>query len=350
MHIKKFFFTIVLLVSSFVFSTFEEVQAETTTQTPYGVEIIPIKNQLKKDVNYFYALVEPGQKQIFSLKIKNNSQKKLTVVVSPHTARTSTGGSIDYSGIKTPLDNTLQYSFEKLCSKAQTVVLEAHEEKKVDFEVKIPEKTFNGVLLGGFYIKEETSSAQEQLKTKDNSTIALNNEYSYIVGAVLTETREENENFSFKLANIKLAAWNHQFGIQAKIVNQAPAIVSKFQMQGYISREKDQKKVYKIKEQTFSMAPNSIFLKAENVSTKDLPAGRYIYHLTIKKPETNKTWTLTKNFIVTRAETKKVLKNTLAYEEIKKQEWTKYLIISLIVILILLVAIIFYLLSRRKKV
>lgn len=122
--------------------------------------ILPDNQQ--SEASYYDLKVTPGATQDLSLKLKNTTAKQIKVVVEANNACTNKNGAIDYSNHEAKLLG--KPVFQDLISKSQTITLKPSEERDVTFQLKIPEKGFEGTILGGFYCYEDTKGKEEKMK------------------------------------------------------------------------------------------------------------------------------------------------------------------------------------------
>lgn len=75
-------------------------------------------------------------------------------MIEPNTAITNQNGVIDYSKHGHKKDSSLKYAFSDLISPKQEIVIKGNETKKVPFTIQMPKESFDGIILGGFYVQE----------------------------------------------------------------------------------------------------------------------------------------------------------------------------------------------------
>nr|WP_242542160.1 DUF916 domain-containing protein [Vagococcus sp. DIV0080] len=323
MFLSVFCVFVSLIVSQQVFADAKGLPITVTAEIP--------ENQFNKNVSYFDVLVKPGDMQIFNLIITNSGKEPVDILVAPHTAKTSKNGGIDYSGVDTPLDDSLAISFEDITTEKQRLTLAGEQSQTVTFTTNIPEKDFTGVLLGGFYITQ----IEEEEKTEEvQEGIQIKNKFSQVLGVVIQEEDKAVEE-SFSLIDVKADVWNNKFGVQTTLANQSPMILSGYSLE-FTIYDKDQKKIMKLDKPMFSMAPNSHYVISENISEEALPIGDYLLKMTIHNKEGNQKWELEKKFSLGKKEKSEIMKQTL----ISQHPFTLILIGIIVVLVILLIVLI----------
>lgn len=318
-----------LLVSQHVFADTKGLPITVTAEIP--------ENQFNKNVSYFDVMVKPGDVQTFNLTITNSGKEPVDILVVPNTAKTSKNGGIDYSGVDTPLDDSLAVSFKDITTEKQQITLAGEQSQIVSFTTTIPEKSFEGVLLGGFYI---TQIEEEEKIEELQEGIQIKNKFSQVLGVVIREEEKVMEE-SFSLIDVKADVWNNKFGVQTTLANQSPMILSGYSLD-FTIYDKDQKKIMKLDKPMFSMAPNSHYIISENISEDAMPIGDYLLKMTIHDKEGSKKWELEKKFSLGKKEKNDIMKQTL----ISKHPYT-LILIGIIVVLVILLIILISLKRRR---
>ncbi|MGJ8729566.1 WxL protein peptidoglycan domain-containing protein [Listeria aquatica] len=335
---KKIFYIVVCLIAFCLIYPAQTLAKNTSSDMAYYVEAIIPDNQMDQTKTYFDLLAKPGEWQTLQLRVHNARSEELTLEIKPHTARTGTGGDIDYSGDdKSSLATSLPYSIEELLEGEEQVTLKPNETRTVSFTLKVPKKAFSGVLLGGFYIHEKNQAKQVDDKKEG---VSIKNQYAYVIGCKVRVDEEEEEQ-QFALKTPKLTKWNDLPAISVGLTNEASRILSQYELQGEI-RNHSGKKIQEIKKRTFSMAPDSVYQLIEKVSLDDFSSGKYSYALTVKGE--NEVWHLKKNFTISGDQIKQVQTD----EEKHESNFLNVLIIG-IAVLLLLAILIFVLLKRRRK-
>lgn len=337
----KFVLKVILLFLAIaVTGTFLVVEAKEEPKIPYSVTPIVNAHQTNSSLGYFDLQVNAGTKETVAISVSNHSEKEITVRITPNTAKTSINGTIDYSGASLKNTKKLVASFEKITSGEQLLTIPPKSIKEASFSIDIPKQAFKGVLLGGFYIKEEKKSDKEE--KGDGTNVAIKNEFSFIIGCQLKITDEPVKK-TFYIDDVHIDTYGGYFSVVTEIVNDAPALVSSFSLDGKIS-DMNGKKLYTLRKDSFSMAPNSIFSFPEKVEQSLLKPGSYTMNMVITSQNGKKTWSIDKKFVVTSKERATVLKESI--EKLEKTNLLLYVGLGIIVLLLLLLIVV---LMKKKK-
>ncbi|USF97090.1 DUF916 and DUF3324 domain-containing protein [Latilactobacillus sakei] len=312
------------------------VHAEKVT---YSVAPIYPENQTDKNLGYYDLRVKPGQKEEVSVVVQNTGKKDLEVDVAPNTAITNQNGVINYSQSDPKYDKTLKYPFTKLMSPAQRLKVPAESSRTATFTLNAPKATFEGTILGGFYVSQVKQDQVEQALDHKKGT-SLTNRYSYILGVKLTQSDQALKPH-LRLNRIKPGLLNGHTAILSNIQNTQANSVGEMQVDAKIRRAGQRKVLYHSKQTDLQMAPNSNFDYGIDLKNQPLKAGRY--NIKIKVNSNKGQWLLSKDFEITQKEARKYNGKAV---ELPQSNWWLYVIIGVMVLLILFLL---FLLWRKNK-
>lgn len=307
----------------------------------YSVKANIPENQINKTSTYFDLKMEPNQKQEISLTVSNSSDNEATILISPNVAITNQNGVIDYSQSKGKLDSSLKESIRSIISPAQEVVLGPKETKEVSFTIQMPEKEFDGLILGGFYISKKEDANQAKDEEKD---VQIKNQYSYVIGLQIRENTNEVKPV-MELHDIKPALLNYRTAVTANLQNTQATIMKDLMVDAKIMKKGSTTILHETKKDNLSMAPNSNFDFPIGWDNQSLDAGKYTLQLVAKTGEDE--WTFEKDFEITAKDSKKLNDEAI---ELEKSEANWLVIIGSVVGgLLLLISIIGYFIYRHNK-
>lgn len=316
------------------FTLTQEVQAEEAA-VPYSVTPILPDNQADKGVSYFDLKVKAGSVQELVLQFSNSSNKEIKIQVDANTAVTNINGVIDYAQVTPELDKSMKYPFSELVTGPKEVTLKANETKKVYYQATIPKDGFDGVILGGFHVKELKAT-----EDKKESTSKIGNEYAFVYGVKLTE-KDKVIAPALELLKVTPGLVNYRTVLNVKLQNSQPVIMKDIDLSYKIYKGDKTDVVKEMKSQSIDMAPNS-FIDLPIRWEKELKAGTY--HLSMRADWEGKSWEWEKTFTITSAEAKEI-----KAEDVTIKEKHNPLIYVLIVIIILLLLALLFILFKRKK-
>ncbi|MDN3079821.1 DUF916 and DUF3324 domain-containing protein [Enterococcus faecium] len=292
------------------------------SSTNYTVEPMIPENQQKDTQDYFDLLVSPGQKQELKIKISNKSNKVQKFNIAFNTATTNENGVIDYSNSKFTRDPSMIFDIDKYVRlKEKIIELHPHQEKYIFLEVKLPQKVFNGVMLGGINIMPIVKDKQVNgIRQIFSRTIAL-------------KVRVNNESVKEQIydGEVKLDQINYHNVAKMLIRNISPTIIENVKATGSI-RSIDGKELRIDKDfSDISLAPNSNFYLPIEFNSQ-LSPGKYIYevHLVGK----NNKWHFNKEFEINPEESR-ILNDTSV--DTKKLN-VNYILVVLFIFIITVIA------------
>lgn len=305
----------------------------------YSVKAVIPENQIDQSKTYFDLKMAAGEQQEISLEIENSSDQDVTIQVDMNTATTNRNGVINYGESKGPKDSSLTYDISKLITGENEVVLFPKEKKTVNYMLTMPKKSFDGILLGGFYIHKKMT--QEEIESEKN--VQIKNDFSYIVGVKLTETDKKIEP-ELELNTITPGLQNYRTVVNATLQNTSPIIISGMTVDAKVSKEGSDKILHETKKDNQSMAPNSSYEFPISWDNQELKPGKYTLLLTANT-EDKKAWNFKKNFEI-KGDVKKLNKEAVEIE--KTDNLYIYMIITLIAILVA-AGILFFIIKNKKS-
>lgn len=308
----------------------------------YSVKANIPENQINKTLTYFDLKMEPNQRQEISLTVSNSGDDKVTIIISPNIAITNQNGVIDYSQLDAKKDSSLKNPLTAIISKKQEVTLEAKETRDVPFTIQMPEKEFDGLILGGFYISKKEDAPKDKDKDKN---VQIKNKYSYVIGLQMRENTNEVKPV-MELNDVKPTLLNYRTAITANLQNTEATIIKDLTVDAKVLKRGTTKIIHEISKENLSMAPNSNFDFPINWDNKSLDPGNYTLQLVAQSGEEK--WEFEKHFKITSKESNNLNKEAV---ELEKSEPNWLLVISIVFsgILVLIVIVSFFIYQHQKK-
>ncbi|GGC91140.1 DUF916 and DUF3324 domain-containing protein [Enterococcus wangshanyuanii] len=321
------------------FSTAEVFAAEEANGAGFSYSINYPENQIE-ETGYYKLKMTPGQEQTVSMTLTNPSSEDIKIDVALTGAKTNRNGVIEYSPVEIKNDPSLKFPFEDLVTGEKTVEVPAG--KTVDYEMKIkmPETSFDGVILGGIYmIKQDTEKEK-----KTNGSIVLN-KYAYAIAMVLTETDTKLDK-ELKLNSVSAGQSNYRNTIFVNVSNVVADYVDDLMMEVQITKQGSETVLYETKKEEMRMAPNTYLEFPVSMNGEEMVAGKYTAKILASSEGYKKEWT--KDFEITKDEAGKYNERDVGLVQEKGIDWK---IIAAIVGGVLAVIIILFVLiySLRKK-
>ena len=305
----------------------------------FSVNAVIPDNQIDKEKSYFDLKVTPGEKQNLIVKLRNTTDKE--IVINPHiqSAKTNKNGVIDYTPNKIKKDDTLKIAMEDVAKVPEEVTVPPQSEKDLTIEVTMPKDKFDGVILGGIYLKEDTSKNKEDDKEKD---VAIKNEYSYVVALQMRQNNNKVKPM-LHMNEVNPETQNARNVIVANIQNSEPMIISKLKIDATVNKKGSKDNLAILKKENLQVAPNSNFNIAVPLEGEKLEAGTYI--LNMKAESAGKEWQFKKEFSISADKATMMNEKDVTLEK----ETPTMLYIFLGVAFLIVIAVVIYFIIRRNK-
>ncbi|ODJ51177.1 hypothetical protein BFR34_01850 [Brochothrix thermosphacta DSM 20171 = FSL F6-1036] len=305
----------------------------------FSVNAVIPDNQIDKEKSYFDLKVTPGEKQKLIVKLRNTTDKE--IVINPHiqSAKTNKNGVIDYTPNKIKKDDTLKIAMEDIAKVPKEVTVPPQSEKDLTIEVTMPKDKFDGIILGGIYLKEDTSKNKEDDKEKD---VAIKNEYSYVVALQMRQNNNKVKPM-LHMNEVNPETQNARNVIVANIQNSEPMIISKLKIDATVNKKGSKDNLAILKKENLQVAPNSNFNIAVPLEGEKLEAGTYI--LNMKAESAGKEWQFKKEFSISADKATTMNEKDVTLEK----ETPTMLYIFLGVAFLIVIAVVIYFIIRRNK-
>lgn len=298
----KYWITCAVIIFLGLFNNPCVIYADENTELAggYTIEGIPNNHQIDKNVSYFYLYEKPGERDQLKIKLINDSSSKKILDIRITNANTNVNGLIDYTGmlkdnknLKNPLTSMLKLRESKF-------EVPPKSKKEVTLNIQMPNKKYEGIVLGGIVVSEKEGS------NKEHKNFSIGNTYSYTLGVVLTNSKEINLNInkSVELQDVGPVLFDGKKVIQANILNNNPYIFSKAEVKGAIYNEDGKTKIKENSLKNVSIAPYSALPFQIDWQKADLKPGKYIFKGSVKTEEN--TWNFEKKFEIKNTEAKKI--------------------------------------------
>ncbi|MBS7576808.1 MULTISPECIES: DUF916 and DUF3324 domain-containing protein [unclassified Enterococcus] len=318
----------------------------------FAVEPVLPNNQISDESNFFHLKIDQGQHQALTIKLFNNTAKKITLNATASIATTNVNGVVDYSPTVNQADASFAYSINDLVDLPTEILLEANETKDYTFEVKMPANQISGVLAFG--ITFQSKAAHSNTDKLDGTTI--NNQFAYVVAVLMQQDEQISDVPELKLATVSATQLNNRNAIVANYRNLAGAYLNQMKVVTKIYQKSTGKLVYEQTKIEMQMAPNSHFDYPIFLNGAALKAGDYQYQSTVYGNEKTGSasneadkydyqWSFKNDFKIETAEAK-ALNQTDAM--VASNHQSNILLIVLAVMIVLLLIVIAYLLTRKK--
>ncbi len=299
----------------------------------YGVKALIPDNQRNKEVSYFDLKTSPNMSEIISVAISNNSDKVVSLEPVVNLSKTNFNGVMDYQNPKLKSDVSLPMDISKIVTPVEKKIdIAAHTTQEVKFQINMPDRPFNGQLVGGIVLKDLNQKSKKS---------GVSNVYAFVVGIVLHGNQELDKD-TLALGDVVPDQNNYRNVITSELRNTSAKILSKLSVETTVTKKNSDKILYAATKEKMMLAPNSILPFPTSLKNKSLKPGHYTIHIAAKTKDQN--WHFDKDFEIKGEVAKKL--NAQAVELEKDYTW---LYMTAIGILIILLACIFFYIRHKNK-
>lgn len=285
-------------VSVIIFLFFIGSYSVEASEITFSVKAILPDNQRTKETSYFDLRVAPNQTQKLQIELTNQTANDITVLASANAAITNDNGLADYSHAERKKDPSAPFTFNEIAQLPKEIQLPKHSTKTVECQLILPEKPFNGYVLGGLYFEQKSD---EQPAHSENG-VAINNRFSYVVGVLLSETDEPVQP-ELSLNEVKTDQANGRNRVLMNLQNKQAAMIKKLQVDASLYYEKEAKPRYENHQESLTMAPNTNFNYRIDLKEQPFVPGNYTVKIKVNDGYQDYSWE--KHLVIQEKEAKK---------------------------------------------
>ncbi|OTO77356.1 MULTISPECIES: DUF916 and DUF3324 domain-containing protein [unclassified Enterococcus] len=297
------------------------------------------ESQVEGSNSYFDLNLAAGATETLALKLQNVSSDPIQVQVTPHTAYTNVHGVVEYGKEAQEPDSSLTYSLDELIDSSGVIELAGNETKTITVPLHMPEESFEGFLAGGLRITEVKEEQEET--TSNEEGVAIKNEFAYVVGVVVSNSRDSVQP-DLDLLAVFADQLNYRNVISATIQNFTPTFVNRMAIEATVQRVGEDGVLYEASEEMMQMAPNSNFDFPISLEGDRFQSGDYVLHL--KATSGEQEWSWTEEFTIKADEAR-----SLNRDDVTIDSSPNWLLIGSSVFIVCLLAVITYLILQNKK-
>lgn len=314
------------------------------SELKFSVTPVLPTNQYNQEHTYFDLMMTPNQKQEITMTLRNDTEKAVQVTSIVHPATTNSNGVVEYGESNTTLNKTAPANIAEIVKAEQEeLTIPAKSSIEARYTITMPAKSFDGILAGGITVQEKQDEKQKG-QTKKKS-LAIENNYAYVVAIVLRETEKEIQG-DLKLTDIEPGQLNARNMIQATIENKEAEYINQVTIETSIAKKGSKDVLYSSKKEGMQIAPNTSLAYPTRLEGKELEAGTY--ELSMLATSKGREWKFSKSFTIEAKTAEKLNKSDVSIK--KESNHNFYYIICLVAILVLVIIFLLVLLLRKKKI
>lgn len=256
---------------------------ETSQGSEFNFAVLPEipANQVDKNKSYFDLKLASGDKQVLKVKLKNNSDKPISVGTTINSATTNLNGVVEYGENKIVPDESLTHNLKHLTTLPDKVEIAANSTETLAITLQAPQVPYEGILAGGITFKELKDAdalKKEAEEQEEGKGLSIKNEFSYMVALVVRENEKK------MLPNVNLIkAFPDQVNarnvIHAQLQNDQPIFINEVKIKTVVTKRGKNKALYEKVQENLQIAPNSRFDFPTPLGGTALEAGKYTMHV-----------------------------------------------------------------------
>jgi len=328
---RYLFFLMLLIVLSIKNS--EVVFGESLQK--FDAQIQMNKYQVNRKNSYFDLLLQPNQEETLLIRLTNLQDSSVKIKPSFHRARTNKLGVIEYSGRNQDIVQGLPTDIQKILTiDTKELILGPKQEIIFPLQLKMPGRSFSGVIAGGVYFEEVPQS---------ETTGNVKNIFSREI-AVLVRNKESLMEPEINIVKAEATQENYRNAVKVHLQNTHAVYLSNGQV-NYKLYFEDESDPILSSEKQISFAPNSGMDYLIPLDGQTFKTGNYRLALTISKGDNQ--WDGESRFTVTTNAADDYNESDVTVPEAQHNNLSLILIGVLIVLLIVIGILVWKL--RRKN-
>lgn len=307
----------------------------------FSISIEKPENQIDSSVDYYDLMMIQGQKQELVLNIHNNGSEDMIAYIEVYNGSTGDNGTKQFSVKQVP-DVSMKHQIEKLVApKTLRVVVPARTTAQATLHVNAPQDTFEGIILGGIYVKADTVKNSEHGTT---SGITISNRLSYVVGLQLRMNQNDVER-NLNYIEAKPEVTNYLPSVVVGIQNDRAVLMNDVTITGNIFIKGTSEVVGIVEETHKGIMPNTQFNVVYNLCNKKINAGEYDVQLRIVHED--KTWEWNETLTIASEAASNINENAPFLEK-DTNKWYLIIITALAGIILCLLLVLIVIFKKRK--
>lgn len=257
-------------VSVIIFLFFIGSYSVEASEMTFSVKAILPDNQRTKETSYFDLRVAPNQTQKLQIELTNQTANDIIVLASANAAITNDNGLADYSHAETKKDPSAPFTFNEIAQLPKEIQLPKHSTKTVECQLILPEKPFNGYVLGGLYFEQKSDEPVQP---------------------------------ELSLNEVKTDQANGRNRVLMNLQNKQAAMIKKLQVDASLYYEKEAKPRYENHQESLTMAPNTNFNYRIDLKEQPFVPGNYTVKIKVNDGYQDYSWE--KHLVIQEKEAKK---------------------------------------------
>lgn len=288
----KKYISCLLLIFFFVIS-YQKVEAGDSLDS-FSVNLKLPTYQIGDNGSYFNLRMAPGETTQIEMEISNEEATPQIFVADIHQAATNANGIVDYTIEEGVLVGDFPVDLlSMLDASSKEIEIPAKSKGKVVFNLRMPEKRFDGVVLGGVQVRKKKVEKQQEF---------INHEVQFTVAIQLSQT-DKRVTAELKAMNAEMNWVDYQNAAFMTIQNTQAVLLKNIKATHRVYKQDETEPFITTTQENLSFAPNSEFSLYVLLNDKVTP-GVYRYEIDLEN--TSHIWQLSQTLTVGDKEAKKL--------------------------------------------
>lgn len=270
-------------------------QVSHAAENDFTVRLETATHQISEEQNFFDLNMEPNDTDELTMTISNTKDSEQQFLVEFRAATTNMNGIVDYTKKDVELVGNVPNDIRDLISiDNQEITVPANSSQTVHLQATMPEKKFDGTLLGGIIVSKFDQESK-------NNSDGVNSKVQYVIAVQISQG--ETQIFpQLENGKVTLTQINKRNAVSMEIINPYPVLLTKVVGEFRIYNKKSGELIEKISNNKMSIAPNSTFSPFINLNDK-FELGEYTLVVTLKNAQGQ--WEFSEDFKITSEEASK---------------------------------------------
>jgi len=246
----------------------------------FTVETIKPSTQIDPNKGYFYVQTEPSKEQTLKVRIQSTTDETLQLETFVENAISTNVGNIDYSDSLDLIGTTLIEPLTTLLvPKEKSIVLEPHSSIIIEYILNPSSTNYEGIKMGRIIVREKIQGKKNGIQEVFQYGLTVHLSESGLIfndGETVKMTQKPRANVNKGLRVI-----------EAEISNPESKTIENLQIQSYITRKGERRKIKERNIDDVSFAPDSKVLYQIPLGLSEFEPGEYTFYYNARNSKMN---------------------------------------------------------------
>ncbi|MGO4928051.1 DUF916 and DUF3324 domain-containing protein [Fundicoccus sp. Sow4_D5] len=282
---------ILLIVLSTLFLTLYTTDMAEISASSYSIQTILPENQVS-EASYFDIEIETGQEQILEVRVFNEGDEDIVVLVEANPGVTNPNGLVVYDGSVEAISSNDPIKFDSVVEVLdQEVTVPANGEAIARIKVTAPETPFDGRILGGLHFSLAPDETEEEG--------GVHHVFAYVTGLnIVNKGNDTKVTPEISLEKAESMIYYSRPSLMLTFENHTPTFITQVELTANIYGKDDlENPVLTHDLSNIGIAPNYQFQLPVSFEEETLKVGDYVVKVTLENEYYN--WEFEEDFTIT---------------------------------------------------